>query len=128
MVINAQGGICAWDVGTASVYDANAFDRLIEAYAEQMIVLADCNFHKSPFHRKNDPDPSNLKICRRGAWNQRRLVETVLSMADRLCCLKRLGERAWPYLRAHLAFVAAAFNILLNWSGQPTLAIARFTL
>jgi hypothetical protein len=127
-VINAHGQVCAWDTVTANRYDADAFDRLVEAFDQRMIVLADCNFHKSPFHRKNDPDPPNLKICPRNVWNQRRLIETVGSMLQAVCSLKRLSERAWPYLRAHLAFLAAAFNVLSTWDGTPKLSIARFSL
>lgn len=129
MVINADGQCCAWDVTTANVYDANAFAPLIERYAERMIVLADCNFHKSPHHRKNDPDPPNLKICPRGQWNQRRLIETVLSMLDGVCHLKHLSERTWPAVRAHLGYLAAAFNLLTAWNPQRVeLSIARFSL
>lgn len=127
-VINARGEICNWDVTTANTYDANAFAPLIAAYAEEMIVLADCNFHKSPFHRKNDPDPPNLKICPREHWEERRLIETVLSMLTQICSLKHMSERAWKYVRAHLSFVTAAFNLLVNWSGLTQLSIARFSL
>jgi hypothetical protein len=127
-VINAQGQVCAWDAAGANVYDANAFAHLIEGFREQMIVLADCNFHKSLFHRKDDPDPPNLKVCPRNAWNHRRLIETVLSMLQAVCSLKRLTERAWPYVRAHLGFVAAAFNLLTSWDGVPKMSLARFSL
>jgi len=127
-VINALGQVCAWDAKGANVYDADGFAHLIDTFRDQMIVLADSNFHKSPFHRKNDPDPPNLKVCPRNAWNHRRLIETVLSMLQAVCSLKRLGERAWPYLKAHLAFTAAAFNLLTQWDGAPKLSIARFSL
>jgi hypothetical protein len=127
-VINAQGQVCAWDATGANAYDADAFGHLIQRYRERMIVLADSNFHKSPFHRKNDPDPPNLKICPRNAWNHRRLIETVLSMLNTVCSLKRLSERAWAYAKAHLGFVAAAFNLLTQWDGPPKLSIARFSL
>lgn len=128
LVLNAHGQVCAWDVDTANSYDADAFAHLIERYAEQMIVLADCNFHKSPFHRPNDPDPPNLKVCERNVWNQRRLIETVLSMLTSVCSLKRLTERNWSYLMAHVGFVVATFNVLTMWNGEPELAIAQFSL
>ena len=48
-VINDRGEICSWDVTTANTYDANAFAPLIAAYADRMIVLADCHFHNSPY-------------------------------------------------------------------------------
>jgi hypothetical protein len=128
LVVNAQGQVCTWDVRTANQYDADAFSHLIWRYADEMIVLADCNFHKSPFHRRNDPDPPNLKICGRNVWNQRRRIETVLSMLSNVCSLKRLRERTWHHLKAHLAFVVAAFNLLTSWTGTPTLRLAPFSL
>jgi hypothetical protein len=130
MVINCDGQFCAWDVTTANVYDANAFSPLIANYADTMIVLADCNFHKSPHHRgPDDQDPPNVKICPRHQWSQRRLIETVLSMLDRVCRLKHLTERTWPMLRAHLGFVAAAFNLLTRGDdGKVKLTIAPFAL
>ena len=129
LVINCEGQFCAWDVTTANTYDANAFSPLIEKYAGRMIVLADSNFHKSPYHRKtDDQDPPNVKICQRGWWNQRRLIETVLSMLENVCQLKKLKERTWPMLRAHMGFVAAAFNILTKWTDHVELALAQFTL
>lgn len=127
-VINAAAQVCAWDVATANVYDANAFAPLIERYADRMIILADCNFHKSPHHRKNDPDPPNLKICARERWNQRRLIETAFSLLSRVFDLKRLTERAWKPLKAHLAFAAAAYNLLTDWNHSTKLALARFSL
>ena len=129
LVINNRGRVCAWDVTTANVYDANAFAPLIQKYAKKMIVLADGNFHKSEHHRKNDHDPPNLKVCPRGWWNQRRLIETVLSMLQRVCRLKHLSERTWPAVRAHLGFVAMAFNLLTRWTGRNVrLSIAQFAL
>ena len=39
-----------------------------------MIVLSDTGFHAA------EGDPANLKLCQRGEWQDRILVETVLSM------------------------------------------------
>jgi hypothetical protein len=68
-----------------------------------MIVLSDTAFHAA------EGDPTNLKLCQRGTWEDRMLVETVLSMA--------------------------AFNVLVQWHGfQPTasgfvpLSMAEFSL
>jgi hypothetical protein len=44
-----------------------------------MIVLSDTAFHAA------EGDPSNLKVCPRGAWQDRMLVETVLSMLTLVC-------------------------------------------
>jgi hypothetical protein len=39
-----------------------------------MIVLSDTGFHAA------QGDPTHLKLCQRGEWEDRMLVETVLSM------------------------------------------------
>lgn len=136
VVCNCHGQICAWDMDLAMAYDADAFDHLIDRFRDQMIVLADCNFHKSPFHRKNydqDPDPPNLKLCPRDRWPERKLIETLLSMisggnGNGVCAIKRVTERCWANLMAHLAAAVATFNVLVNWTGQPKLAVAQFSL
>ena len=132
LVVNARGQVCAWDADVACAYDADAFGHLVWRYAGRMVVLADSNFHKSPFHRPDyaqDPDPPNLKLCPRGRWGERRLVETVLSLIDGACRLKRVTERCWANLMAHLGAAVAAFNILVGWEpGEPRLEVARFSL
>jgi hypothetical protein len=66
-------------------------------------------------------DPVNLKLCQRGAWEDRMLVETVLSMLTVVCHFKRVMHRGWAYFYARLAFTMAAFNVLVQWHGlQPT--------
>lgn len=48
------------------------------------------------------------------------LVETVLSMLTTVCHLKKILHRQADYFRARIAFVIAAFNILVQWHGfQP---------
>src|SRR5215510_11680160 len=65
-------------------------------------------------------DPSNLKLCQRGEWQDRMLVETVLSMLTLVCHLKKVMHRGWAYFQARLAFTMAAFNVLVQWHGfQP---------
>jgi hypothetical protein len=48
-----------------------------------MIVLSDTAFHAA------EGDPANLKLCQRGEWEDRMLVETVLSMLTLVCHFKR---------------------------------------
>jgi hypothetical protein len=137
VVCNSRGQVCAWDADVAMAYDADAFGHLIDRFRDEMIVLADSNFHKSPFHRKDyakDPDPPNLKVCPRGRWGERKLIETVLSMisgatGSGVCALKKVTERCWANLMAHLGAAVAVFNLLVDWlPGQPQLAVARFSL
>jgi hypothetical protein len=76
-----------------------------------------------------------MKPCKRGTWNERMLVETVLSMLTTVCHLKKLRHRTWAGLRARLAFTMAVFNTLVQWDGlnidenkHIRLTIAQFSL
>jgi len=60
-------------------------------------------------------DPSNLKLCQHGEWQDRMLVETVLSMLTLVSHCKKAMHRAWEYFHARLAFTMAAFNVLIQW-------------
>ena len=107
----------------------NTFQWLIRQFEERMIVLSDTGFHAT------EGDPSNLKLCQRGEWQDRMLVETVLPMLTLVCHCKRVMHRVWAYFHARLAFTMAAFNVLVQWHGlQPTasgfvpLSIAEFSL
>lgn len=101
----------------------------VEAVKEHMIVLADTGFHAE------EGDPPNLKLCQRGEWNERMLIETVLSMLTTVSHLKRMVHRVWEYFRAHWAFSVGAFSVLVQWDGlEPNddgfvrLSIAQFSL
>jgi len=94
-----------------------------------MIVLSDTGFHAA------EGDPSNLKLCQRGEWQDRMLVETVLSMLTLVCHCKKVMHRGWASFQARLAFTMAAFNVLVQWHGfQPNasgfvpLSIAELSL
>ena len=76
-----------------------------------------------------------MKVCKRGEWNDRMLVETVLSMLTVVCHFKKVGHSVWRYFESRLAFTMAAFNILVDWFGtRPDedgfvhLSIAEFSL
>ncbi len=118
----------AWDCATANVAD-NTFQPLIKQFEEHMIVLSDTGFHAAT------GDPSNLKLCHRGEWNDRILIETVLSMLTLVNHVKKMMHRVWDYFEARLAFTLAAFNVLVQWDGLPVtaggfvpLSIAEFSL
>ena len=127
-VLNKFGLIVDWECDTANVYDAT-FQKLIAQFEDEMIVLTDSNFHAKA------GDPTNLKLCSRGTWNVRMIIETVLSMLTNVCHLKKIGHRVWKYFKAYLAFTMAAFNVLAKWHGfKPdhngfvSLSIAEFSL
>ena len=128
VVLNKLGLVADWDCNTANVHD-QTFHPLLARYDGQMIILADTGFHRAK------GDPANVKICRRGQWNVRMIVETVFSMMSVVWHTKVMRHRAWNGFEAHLAYTIAAFNILVQWNGlQPDpqgrihLSIAQFTL
>src|SRR5919198_368822 len=83
----------------------------ITPFNGRMIVLSDTAFHAA------EGDPANLKLCQRGEWEDRMLVETVLSMLTLVCHFKKVMHRVWEYFHARLAFTVAAFNVLVQWHG-----------
>jgi hypothetical protein len=128
LLVNQWGLIVGWACATANAAD-NTFQWLIQQVDGRMIVLSDTGFHAAK------GDPSNLKLCQRGAWQDRMLVETVLSMLTLVSHFKKVMHRGWAYFQARLAFTMAAFNVLVQWqglrpnaSGFVPLSIAEFSL
>lgn len=107
-VLNQLGLISGWTCDTANVHDT-AFHPLIRSFEDEMLILSDHGFFSKA------SNPSNLKVCKRGTWNVRIIVETVLSMLTTICHFKRISHRVWDYFKARLAFTMAAFNILVQW-------------
>ncbi len=128
LLVNQWGLVVAWACATANVAD-NTFQWLIQQFEERMIVLSDMAFHAAA------GDPVNLKLCQRGEWDDRILIETVLSMLTVVCHFKQVMHRVWAYFHARLAFTMAAFNVLVQWygllpnaSGFVPLSMAEFSL
>ena len=128
LLLNQWGLVVAWACAGANAPDT-AFHPLIETFAEELIVLSD-----SAFHAKEGA-PANLKLCDRGLWNTRRLVETALSMLSGVCHLKKVAHRTWAAFQPRLAFTLATFNLLVQWHGlKPDahgfihLSLAEFSL
>lgn len=106
-LLNKYGQVVGWDWDTMNTHDQH-FHPVAEAVSETSIVFTDEGF------RKADGVPDNLKLCKKGTWNDRMVVETALSMVTVICDLKRLHHRVGDYITARLACVAAMFNILLD--------------
>jgi hypothetical protein len=128
LVLNQYGLVVAWDCDTANVAD-NTFRPLIEQFDGQMIIFGDTGFHTK------GGDPANFKLCLRGQWNERMMIETVLSMLTLVNHFKKVMHRVWEYFQARLAFTMAAFNVLAQWNGLLPdangfvhLSIAEFNL
>ncbi len=102
---------------------------MVAEFEDEMVVLTDHGFYLKT------GNPSNMKVCERGEWNVRMMIETVLSMLHTVCHIKHMAHRVWTYLQARLAFCMAAFNILAQWHGlhpdefgRVHLSIADFSL
>jgi hypothetical protein len=128
-LVNHLGLIVDWDCATANVYDGTSFQHLVDDVADQMVVFSDESFAKT------DWSPTNLRICKRGEWNSRMMIETVLSMLTTICHFKRVAHRVWDYFKSRLAYTMALFNILAQWHGSEPdedgyvrLSIAEFSL
>lgn len=128
VLLNKFGLVVDLDSDTANVYDSR-FHPLVQKYEEQMIVLTDSGFHAK------DGDPKNMKVCQRGSWNVRMVVETFNSMVTTIFAAKKMAHRVWKYLKARLSYVTAAFNVLATWHGLEVsedgmihLSIADFSL
>lgn len=133
VVLNQFGLVVDFDVSAADVGDT-AFLPLVEKFDQQMLVLSDQGFHAQSKDGQRG-DPPNLKVCQKGKWNDRMIVETFFSMLTNVCHCKKMGQRAWAYLKARLAQTVAMFNLLAQWSGlRPdengfvSLALAQFSL
>lgn len=109
-LINARGEVVAWAFNTANTADQR-FAHVAAPFENLTITLADVGFDAVD-------RPANIKLCPRGEWNERMLIETVLSLVHRVCHLKYLWHRTRPYLAMHLAYVTALFNALLALNHQ----------
>lgn len=128
LAVNQWGQLIGWAWAAANAHDT-WFHPIIEAFKNRSIIFADTGFHAK------EGDPDNLKICRRGQWNARMLVETVYSMLTVVCHAKKMRHRVAAYFQAHLGFMVAAFNTLIAWfgllprnDGFIPLSIAQFNL
>ena len=128
-VLDHLGRVVDWECDTANVHDGSAFQHLVDKFRHDMVIFADAGFAKVDWH------PTNMRLCQRGEWNVRMVVETVLSMLTYVCDFKRMAHKAWHYFETRVGFTLALFNILVQWHGfQPDesgfvpLSIAEFSL
>jgi hypothetical protein len=126
--LNHLGQIVGWVWAPANAHDS-WFQPLVEVFKGRSVIFSDTGFHSQA------GDPPNLKVCKRGEWNQRMLIETVHSMMTVVCHTKKMRHLAKDYFQSHLAYLVVAFNVLTGWHGLPAqedgfvpLSIAEFSL
>lgn len=127
-LVNTFGQVVGWSWATMNRPDQD-FHPLIEAQLDDSIVLADLGF------RCKAGIPENLKLCPKGTWNDRMVIETIFSMLTVICKAKKMHHRTLTYLEARLAYLAAMFNVLLTLFHQLhpdadpyKISIAEFSL
>jgi hypothetical protein len=127
-LVNTFGQVVGWQWATMNRPDQD-FHPLIDAQQDDSIVLADLGF------RCKDGIPVNLKLCPKGTWNERMVIETIFSMLTVICKAKKMHHRVAAYLEARFAYMAAMFNVLLTLFHQLhpdadpyKLSIAQFSL
>jgi hypothetical protein len=108
-LINQVGAVVEWQWLPANVSDQE-FRDLVLWQGERTATLADSGFRV----RADEDDGAMIKICERGQWNCRFLIETAYSIVDRVFHAKRLLHRTAKGLDMRLGFIAACFNCLLR--------------
>lgn len=109
-LINDQGQVVDWAWDDAAEPD-NEFNETAQQYDEQTVSLADMGF------RKKGADLKNIKICEKGIWNERFLIETLYSFVEGIFHGKKLYHRKDAYVTARLGYMAALVNCLLQITG-----------
>ena len=127
-VLNTTGQVCAW-IWDSLNYPDNGFLDFFETYDGEAIFMADWGF------RRAEGVPANVKLCKKGTWNERMLIETSFSLLTVICNAKKIFHRTEPYIEAHFAYTAALFNVcqrlfhLLHPEASPfKMSIAEFSL
>ena len=126
-VLNRLGQVVGWHWLPMNRPDQD-FLPLVDLVNEDGIVLSDLGF------RSRDGLPDNLKLCLKGTWNDRFMVETTYSLLTVVCHAKKMFHRTAAHLQARLAYTAAMFNVLLSLDRHIhpkhafSLSIAEFSL
>jgi hypothetical protein len=111
-IVNHHGVVVAWDGAAANVYAA-VVHPVIADFPHDMVVFTDMGVHATR------GDPLNMQACARNTGNVRMVVETVVAMRTRVCYLKTISQRRWPYVLARLRCTLALCNVLVQWHGVP---------
>lgn len=127
-IINDLGRVVAWKWLPMNVHDQDFNDEIAKLNG-QTISLSDLGF------RCAEGIPDNLKLCQKGTWNERMIVETAFSLLTVVCHMKKISQRLAVYIEARLAYTAAMFNVLLSLYHQlhpdapaHQMSIAQFSL
>lgn len=90
---------------TANVSDT-IFDK--EHALEESITLTDRGF------KKKEGTPKTFKICPKGKWNERMVIETLFSLWTRICNAKRSFHRSQEGFKAKMSYLISLSNLVLG--------------
>lgn len=120
-LVNARGEIVDWNWAPANTHD-QPFRSMATAFDGDTITLVDTGFAQA------DAPQQNIKLCRRGTWNERMQIETFNSLMTVLLHAKKIRQRVTAHIEARLAYIVALANILQSLTAGSTLSWKDFTL
>jgi hypothetical protein len=126
-ILNTLGQVVGWHWLTMNRPDQD-FLPLVALVQADGVVLSDLGF------RCKAGVPDNLKLCLKGTWNDRMMIETTFSLLTVVCQAKKMFHRTAAHLESRLAYTAAMFNVVIGLDRQLhpdhafKLRIAEFSL
>jgi hypothetical protein len=127
-ILTDVGRIVGWKWLPMNAHDQD-FNEEIAKLDGDSITLTDLGF------RCKDGIPANMKLCSKGTWNERMIIETAFSMLTVVCHMKKIFHRVSDHIDARLAYTMTMFNVLLALYHQlhpdaPSgkMSIAEFSL
>jgi hypothetical protein len=100
------------EIRIVSVEDvkANSSDKIFTRSIKQVsgIVLCDSGY------RDKEDMPSNIKIFKRGKWNERMVIESLFSLWTRVYNIKKSFHRTVNGFKSKIRYTAALINVLFD--------------
>src|SRR5258708_12778592 len=106
-ILNRCCQVCGWIWDKMNYADKNFLD-FFQEYDGQAVILADWGF------RCVDGVPNNVKLCKKGTWNNRMVVETSFSLLTVVFNPKKFHHRLKPYIQSPLSYTILSSKIFLN--------------
>jgi len=122
ITVNQRLQVVKMSDDTANVSDTT-FDEH-HALAES-ISLTDRGF------KKKEATPRTFKICPKGRWNERMVIETLFSLWTRICNAKKSFHRSTEGFKAKMAYLVSLSNLVIGLNeklGFPRLSMVQWAL
>lgn len=118
-----------WIIGRKICVSFNGKLRITN-YADTTVNMSDNTFNEAfidkisirltdnGFRKREGQTPDNFKICSRGTWNDRMVVETLFSLWTRVCNMKKSFHRTVAGFKTKIAYLVALTNTLFDLNVQ----------